>query len=104
MSLTKDEMTIAAQILRLAANEFQNHGCNDLAMTDTPQNRKFICDVYGAQGFTNEDIFISRAGEKDQTIFVEDWMVMEYLAVRLEHEAELFNKTPNKQAGQSNEQ
>lgn len=41
--LTENDKTIlklAAKLLKLAEDEFENHGCNEYFLKDTPENRK----------------------------------------------------------------
>ncbi len=40
--LKPHEWQILADILTLAAEEFDYHGCNDIELLDTPENRQFV--------------------------------------------------------------
>ena len=71
------------KVIRQAADEMSNNGCNDFEVSDTPENRKFIkamnkqcCDEDG------QELNISDDGQ----IYCYDWIVLDYIARLLEKE------------------
>jgi hypothetical protein len=81
--LTKTEQAQAADLLRAASEQFANHGCNDHPLPNTPENRK----LYNAIVKWNGDDQMPKAETHTKTLWFMDWMVMAFLADRLEGKA-----------------
>lgn len=72
---------IAAQLLELAADDFSNHGCNDLELDNTPDNLAFVRGMIAASDDPGD---VPQLGIGDTSILVSDFRVMRHLATRLE--------------------
>lgn len=68
-------------VLRQAADEMSNNGCNDFEVSDTPENRKFV-KAMNEKCTDEEELHISSKGK----IYCYDWIVLEYIADLLEKE------------------
>lgn len=75
------EKNLAGALLELAAEEFSNHGCNDLALPNDDEHWALAQAVAVASGIEERDRF--PRPPPDKMIIVYDWMVMRYLANRL---------------------
>jgi hypothetical protein len=84
--MTKKERRLAANLLRLASDQFCNHGCNDL-------DKKTIA----AAGFTDEEAtqfareYCEWNGDPDWPKHfhqMQDFALMDFLAYKLEQETE----------------
>lgn len=76
-NLTPTQCQIAAKMLRLAADEFSNHGCNDYELPNTPNNLEFVNGMIAASDYPGDSPHISRDGK---SIYLMDWQVMIYCA------------------------
>ena len=78
------ERKIAAYLLRLAADEFGYHGCNDFDLTilipDKDERDEFVRAAFAWGG--DPDNYLEQTGEADYRL--QDWMLMSYMAYRLE--------------------
>lgn len=76
MNLQKWQLKLAAKMLRMASNEFDCHGCNDINL--------------GELGVTEEQIqqLKNMREELDPTLPLVDWEVMDLLAELFEREGE----------------
>jgi hypothetical protein len=87
-------LKLAAELLREAADEFSNHGCNDFWLPDTPENRQLILDMakWNGDGLTEEDVI--RPDSKGRlSVFFGDSGVMDYIADLLEEESKVEQKS-----------
>lgn len=81
--MDKAHAKLTAKMLKMAADEFSNHGCNDFTLENTPENRELY-----------EKMMKECCGEtvtvrpNHEIIYAQDWMIMSYLAKILEREAE----------------
>ena len=83
--MTKFEKKLAVILLREAASEFSNHGCNDFTLPNTPENLQFANSVEKwSCGEENND-------SKSEKIYLNDYTVMNYLANLLEKEIQNEN-------------
>ena len=80
--INKKELALAAKMLKLASDEFSNHGCNDV-------------DENAYSGWTLEERkefakdFHKWNGDPEETFFhLADWTIMSFLAAKLEQESE----------------
>lgn len=78
--MTKSENKVIAELLRLASNTFSNHGCNDFTLPDTEENRNIIAGM-GRWADPDEPRPVRVSEGK---IWVQDWMLMDYMADKLE--------------------
>jgi len=80
--MTSTELKEAAKLLRNAADEYSNHGCNDYWMDNTDENWELAEALY-----KNRD-----AGDRperparSEKICVHDWLLMHHLAAKLERD------------------
>jgi hypothetical protein len=79
MNLTKDERKLVAALLRLASDEYSNHGCNDFDLRD-----------HGLEHMAEELNELEWPDEEDRPVsispVVSDWLMMSRLADKLEEE------------------
>lgn len=83
----KTDYRIAAMMLKMASDEFGNHGCNDFELPNTPENQRFVKRLNIYYGYP-EELNLSKDGTK---IYLMDYNVMDYCARQLEAEAEQDN-------------
>ncbi len=77
--MTRKELEVAAEMLRLAADQFSHHGCNDWQFPDHWTQEE--CDkVTLAMAVASGDPESHEPGRRDAM----DWWVMDYLAGRLD--------------------
>jgi len=76
------ELNLAARLLRLAADEFSNHGCNDFDLFEcmTPEE---ALDLQRAMHTWNGDPENSPSTPQEAR-WVEDWFLMRYFAAKLQ--------------------
>jgi hypothetical protein len=82
-AFSSTERTQAADLLRHASEEFANHGCNDHPLPNTREHRKLYNDMVAWNG----DPDMPKAETHTKTLWFMDWMLMAYLADRLEGKA-----------------
>ncbi len=73
--LTPTQRKIAADMLRMAAEHYSNHGCNDFELEYTPEHVEFIKGMIAASDYPEDQPNI----HGDQ-IYTMDWKVMQYLS------------------------
>lgn len=80
--MTRKELELAAMLLKRAANEFSNHGCNDLKLPDNWTQAE--CDefLHALQAW-NGDPENYRPGQR----VTMDWFVMSFLSAKLHNMA-----------------
>lgn len=72
--MKKIEFECLIKILRMSADKFSNHSCNDFVIENTPENLEFASQIIdGGEPFIDED-----------GIYVLDYVLMRYLADMLE--------------------
>jgi hypothetical protein len=76
---TPAERTVLAELLRLASDQFGNHGCNDHPLPDTPENREIVRACREHQGWDDDEV-MAHNGQ----IIGDDAGLMDYFADRLE--------------------
>ena len=69
--LSPFELQVVGRLLRLAGEEFGNHGCNDFDLPDTPEAKALIADV-------------GLWGGDDESCCPGDDTLMEYFADRID--------------------
>jgi len=79
--LNETERALAVQMLRLAAGQFSNAGCNDWMVKNTPENRALERAVWAANPDVGRD---ETQDEEGSHIWLMDHAVMRYLAGRIE--------------------
>jgi hypothetical protein len=72
-------LKLASELLKMAADEFSNHGCNDFELDDTPENRELIINMQTEGGWDDP----KEVRVHDGKIFTTDWGLMRYLAKKL---------------------
>jgi len=82
--MTKTERKLAGEMLRLAADEFGNHGCNDMELENTDENWAMIIAMHDYNGSPPEDRDERPKGKKK--IFTQDYFLMGYLSSLLTKE------------------
>jgi hypothetical protein len=80
MDLSNEQLTILAELLDIASDEFCNHGCNDFDIKNTPENVEMIKHMYGED--EAEDFLEGQGNE----ICTNDWMLMDYFKRKIEAE------------------
>jgi hypothetical protein len=74
-NLTPTQRKIAAHMLRLAAESYSNHGCNDFELPNTPNNLQFVKDMIAQSDYMEDAPSIHNGN-----LLMLDWEVMEYCA------------------------
>ncbi len=67
-------------VIRQAADEMSNNGCNDYEVSNTPENRKFV-EAMNKQCLDEEGQKLQISKGK---IYCYDWIVLDYIANLLE--------------------
>lgn len=90
MALTKNELKLISELLKLASDEFSNHGCNDLEIPNTEENKQLLIDMINWNGdeYEIEEEIPEIQKCKKKMLFTHDSFLMSYLAARCEEEAE----------------
>jgi len=87
--MTDTERKIAAHFLKLAADQFSNHGCNDFDLTtivpDQAERDKLVRAYFEWNG-DPESYYESRGRQGDYRLM--DFMAMDFIAHKLENELE----------------
>lgn len=78
--MTKNEIQIAAELLNKASDIFSQHGCNDFGIPNTLENRMLVRSM---QIELNQEVSLNI---KDRKIWVQDWIMMAYLADKMLHD------------------
>ena len=82
--MTDNEKALAAKLLRIASNDFANHGCNDFMVQTTAENCAIFRKTWRDAGQDPND-FDEQPEECDE-ICIDDYILMDYLADKLESE------------------
>ena len=84
--LNKAELELIAQLLELASNDFENHGCNDFNLENTQANR-FLMLEYQKDNNPNypDDLMFD---DESKVIYGNDSALMSYMARRAKTIAE----------------
>ena len=83
MILKPYEVRLIVHLLELASDEFSNHGCNDLSLTDSAtdltddERREFALNMAIENG-DQDEIYETRNG--DTPNYATDWCAMSYFA------------------------
>lgn len=81
MTLSKHELELAATFLRMAADEFSCHGCNDFRLPDSWTQQE--CDDFTlSMQAWNGDPENHEPGQR----VIMDWFAMAYLAKKIEQQ------------------
>ena len=78
-----EEREALVRLLKAAADEFSTHGCNDFKLDNTDQNWALWCDVVADP----EEINRRGRPSPDKKLYLEDCLLMHYLAHRIENGA-----------------
>lgn len=85
--MTPNERKLAAAVLRLASEQFSNHGCNDFDLSklipDEDERNALVREYEGWNGSPEE--YRDASGSQDWRLM--DFMIMSFMADRLEAEA-----------------
>lgn len=81
ITLTDTEHEVLIQLLKMASNEFSNHGCNDFELPNTDEAWEII-KKYELYNSGNLDDLINRPNKK--TICYYDWILFCYFRAKLE--------------------
>lgn len=84
------QLTLAAKLLRMAAETFGNHGCNDFDVADClmPEAAEQAIKDIDAWSRAIGDLGPNDAPPKEGETMTYDWLAMHWLADMLEKEAE----------------
>ena len=83
--MTPGERKIAAKLLRMAADEFSSHGCNDFDLTEViPDQAERDALVRAYHGWNGDPEEYYEAGSRDYRLM--DWMLMDFMAALMEEE------------------
>ena len=89
--MTTAERRLTAAVLRLASEQFSNHGCNDFDLTELvpdQDERDALVRAYhkwnGDLAEMEENGWLEQSGSPDYRLM--DFMVMDFMAARLEEE------------------
>lgn len=75
-----NESEALAKLLRLAGNEFGNHGCNDFTLENTDEN----WEMWKAACLRSSGEFDEPRPPLDRPIYADDFVLMYYFAHRAE--------------------
>jgi hypothetical protein len=88
--MTANEKRLTAKVLRMASDQFSNHGCNDFDLSEVIPDKderdslfRAYCEYNGDP--SEYDEWDAPAEGADYRM--QDWMVMSFMAARLEREA-----------------
>ncbi len=82
MKLSKTELSLIADILKEASDEFSNHSCNDYKLSNTPEHKELLIELAkwnGDEEYLEEQIEAIENNDK-KTLYTYDWMLMRYLS------------------------
>jgi hypothetical protein len=86
--MTPDEKKLAAILLRKASDQFSNHGCNDFDLVefipDRAERDALVLKYFEWNGDPSEYYDASEDGDGSHDWRLMDWMLMDFLADRLE--------------------
>ena len=90
--MNKLELTLAADMLKVASEECCNNGCNDYCLDNTYENRQLVLDIAlwnvngdkAADEYTNALIEVDT---NDKHIYVDDYSLMSYLSYKFKLES-----------------
>ena len=90
--MSPGEKRLTAHLLRLAGERFSNHGCNDFDLTkhcSDPLARDALVREYFEWNGTPEEYYeASEHGDDGRDWRLQDWMLMDFMADKLEAEAD----------------
>ena len=86
--MNANELSIAANLLENASEQYSNHGCNDLSLTNTDANWAIVCEMNDWAKIQPQDRQPRPAFPKP--IITYDWLMMSYLAQKMEKESGIF--------------
>ncbi len=81
MACSPKEMVIAARLLRLAANEFGNHGCNDFDLFEVMSPEEALALQRALHAWSGDMASVPTTTEGARWAL--DWLLMRYLADKL---------------------
>lgn len=86
--MTKTELQFVAGLLRLATDEFSNHGCNDFEIPNTPENMAMMVNMLHWNAPNGPALeWEVQLSDDGKTIYTMDTFLMGYLAHLAEDEA-----------------
>lgn len=93
--MTANEQKLAAHVLRMASNEFSNHGCNDFNLAQIVPDQAERDALVRAYHEWNGDLeemerygWLEQAQPGSPDYRLMDFMVMDFMAARLDPEGE----------------
>jgi len=84
MDLSNAEVKIIAELLKMASNEFCNHGCNDFVLEATEENKNLICQVIEDNGDSEWEEEAEHVRAQTKRICFHDSWLMSYFARKFE--------------------
>jgi hypothetical protein len=88
--MNKTELLLASKLLDDAASEYNEHGCNDYNLDNTPENQEFMNNAYKWNAGENGEVYEINFSPDNKEIYAMDYFLMSYCAYLLTQEA---NKT-----------
>lgn len=85
--MKRRELELLSELLGMASDEFSNHGCNDFAVPNTPENNRFMtaAEIWNQSNpESREPLNVSKDGTE---IYTQDWFLMDYLKHLVDEEA-----------------
>lgn len=76
--MNENEKKLLVRLLRMAVEEFSNHGCNDFKLDNNYENRQLLLKA--------EDAFVPLEHCEQAHLYTQDWLLMSYFADKLEAE------------------
>ena len=83
----RNDLKHIAKLLKMAADEFGNHGCNDYAIENTPENQQLVIDL---ETWNDSNFDVSTLEFKGEEIYLMDWFLMSYFADLADAESPSF--------------
>jgi len=85
--MKKSEFKLISQLLNEMSDEYSNHGCNDLELDNTQENKDLIISAikWNANASSEENLeeeIVSILECKDEKLITTDFLLMDYLAYK----------------------
>lgn len=92
--MNKTELLFASSLLRMAADEFSNHGANDFKLPNTPEivellNKMEAWNVRNSKDKIPNEVHVYNPNKS--CLYTMDWYLMAYFSAQLK---EMANETP----------
>jgi hypothetical protein len=88
--LNKAELSLIQELLKLASEQFGNHGCNDYQIKNTPDNKTLLCKLieWNDDPLQIKEDLPEVLSSKKKVLNTQDFSLMDYLAHRCKEELE----------------